>query len=342
LPPKMTRHKKENNFLEQKVIDEKAMLAYLNNELDAQEKQQFEKMLESDPFAQEALEGLQSAKNKPVLTESLSFINKKVRDRAGVKEKKVFSIHWTNYAWAAAILGLLLGIGAVMMTYINDENTETAISQEASDGNLFESKQELSPKEPIQSIAVDTTLVQEQPSSDTQATEVAVVETVVVEEETNTTATSVPSKPSPTIPEKTVSSEKTANADQTESRKASPVKVAANVTMDDAMKSFNSGNYNESNAMFEAILQKEPSNADALYFSAIGEYTNGNLKRSEKNFDKLIKEGSKYGEGSKWYKANILLQKGNKEEAKKLLNELSQSGGSYKERAIKKMAEIHF
>src|SRR4051812_29049885 len=110
----MTRHKKESKFLEQEIIDEAAMLAYLNNELDAQEKQQFEKLLEGDPFAQEALEGLQAAK-KPVVSESLSYINKKVRDRAGLKAKKPFAIHWTNYAWAAVILGILIGVGSVMM-----------------------------------------------------------------------------------------------------------------------------------------------------------------------------------------------------------------------------------
>jgi len=69
---------------------------------------------------------------------------------------------------------------------------------------------------------------------------------------------------------------------------------------------------------------------------------NGNTKKSEKNFEKLLKEGAKYSEGSKWYKANILLKKGKRDEAKKLLDELANSGGSYKERAVKKKAEMEF
>ena len=90
------------------------------------------------------------------------------------------------------------------------------------------------------------------------------------------------------------------------------------------------------------ILKQQPNNIDALYWGGISDYINGNTKKSEKNFDKLLKDGTKYVEGSKWYKANILLKKGKKEEAKKLLDELSNTSGSYKERAVKKKAEMEF
>ena len=55
--------------------------------------------------------------------------------------------------------------------------------------------------------------------------------------------------------------------------------------------------------------------------------------------DKLIKKGS-YTEGSKWYKANILLSKGNKDDAVKILKQLTSSTSVFKERAIKKLEEI--
>ena len=112
--------------------------------------------------------------------------------------------------------------------------------------------------------------------------------------------------------------------------------------MDDAMKSFNSGDYKTSSDQFSEILKQQPTNADALYFGGISDYINGNTKRSEKNFDKLLKDGTKFSEGSKWYKANILLKKGKRDEAKERLDELANSGGSYKERAVKKRAEVEF
>lgn len=50
------RHKTEKMKLsEQGVIPEEALLAYINNELTAEEKQELEKLLKDDPFAQEAL-----------------------------------------------------------------------------------------------------------------------------------------------------------------------------------------------------------------------------------------------------------------------------------------------
>ena len=107
-------------------------------------------------------------------------------------------------------------------------------------------------------------------------------------------------------------------------------------------KSFNGGDYKASSDQFSEILKQQPNNAEALYFGGISEYINGNSKKSEKNFDKLLKDGTKFSEGSKWYKANILLKKGKKDEAKKILDELANSTGSYKERALKKKAEMEF
>jgi hypothetical protein len=369
----MTRHKKENKFLEQKVIDEAAMLAYLNNELDAQEKQQFEKLLESDPFAVEALEGLQAAKNKPVITESRCYLNKKVRDRAGVSQKKMFAIHWTNYAWAAVILGLLIGVGAVMMIYMGRQNSGIAMEKEKITGDsvLFETKQQLKAPESSTVPSLDSmkpaqnaldTLKFSESSKESEPTKVV----STTEPTSNITAsksalnekTTAATKLNPTVNKKTealktvavpaadAAADKKAESQNkpapSKTEKEEANKSPSNVSMDDAMKNFNSGNYKESSEMFEVILQKQPTNADALYFSGISEYINGNFKRSEKNFDKLLKDGTKYADGAKWYKANILLQNGKKDEAKKLLNELSQTGGSYKERAIKKKSELEF
>lgn len=116
----------------------------------------------------------------------------------------------------------------------------------------------------------------------------------------------------------------------------------AGALQDDAMKSFNSGDYSTAGDDFDKILKRDPDNADALYFGGISDYINGKTAKSENNFDKLLKKGNKYIEGSKWYKANILIKKGHSEAAKPLLQDLSNSNGSYKERAIKKLAEMGF
>jgi len=68
---------------EQGVITEEALLAYTRNELTADEKQEFEKLLHDDPFAQEALEGIQASKNNATVANTLLNVNRKVRERNG-------------------------------------------------------------------------------------------------------------------------------------------------------------------------------------------------------------------------------------------------------------------
>jgi len=397
----MNKPKKEKKFLERGVIDEAATLAYLHNELAAEEKQQYEKLLKDDPFAQEALEGLQAAQNKTIATETISSINRKVRERTGLEKKKVFQIHWTNYAWAAVLLGLLIGIGVVMITYIGKKDDNIAMNKDAAsepETNLFENKQELKSAEAPATVLGDTVQtvqiispsgnaradetqakdVTSQAAKNIEAKKDAATENATdkLKEKTNTIVTSPPtangavstaatsgsykSTPSVVSPAAPVAADeraRNANTDtKTEAKKSATVTTTQKVirgsimereeadkvtviTMDDAMKNFNNGSYKESSEQFDAILQQHPSNADALYFGGISDYINGNTRKSEKNFDKLLKEGTKFVDGSKWYKANILLQKDKREEAKKLLDELSQSNGSYKERAVKKKAD---
>ena len=374
----MSNPKTENKFLEQGFINEAAMLAYLNNELTAEEKQQFEKLLQEDPFAQEALEGLQSSQNNTVVTQTIFSINQKVYERTGAKDKKIFQLHWTNFAWAAALLVLLIGIGAVMITYIGKKDSRIALAKEqsnkAEDTGLFQTqKREMkpavqvlvltdTPQKTLPSIApaianqekmVNTT-TSETADRKGKATTVSIdksnvsasdiskkPETFTPKKETTKVTTPLPAKNEPVKKEQlnsvaAPSTQKIMQGSAAENATTTKVAVAS---MADAMKNFNSGNYKESGEQFTAILQQQPNSAEALYFGGISDYINGNSDKSEKSFDKLLKGGNKYVDGSKWYKANILLQKGKRDEAKKLFVELSQSNGSYKDRAIKKIAE---
>lgn len=398
----MSGSKKDNIFFERGAINEASMLAYLNNQLSAEEKQQFEKLLKDDPFAQEALEGLQVSQSQTTVSTTLVSLNKKIRERTGLKEKKTFQIHWSNYAWAAVLLGLLIGIGFVMINFIGKHDSNIAMNKEevtkTADENLFETKQELKPAETpvtiitdsVQTVLPDIMKADEAKDKDatlkaldnteaknaakedvsskgkegtstatpTSATGASSNSIVSVTDKNTAGAVSPAAAEGVNEPSKNVKSNRMAD-NKTEGREVVTAPATQKVvrgsivereevgnvtviTVNDAMKNFNSGNYKESSEQFDAILQQHPTNADALYFGGISDYINGNARKSEKNFDRLLKDGTKFMEGSKWYKANILIQKGKREEAKKLLDELSQSSGSYKERATKKKAELEF
>ena len=398
---------------EQGIICEEALLAYVNNELNGDEKQELEKLLLDDPFAQEALEGLQQS-TKASAAVAVNNINKKVRERVGLKERKIIQLHWSNYAWAAVVFGLLIGVGFIMVSYFGKQDSSIAMNKNtAEEVNLLEKKVEETSVAPTDiTVATDSIVVTEQQNvaADESPAEVAPAfkandKEVAEAESKDMKAVATKQQPAaapvkvaaPALPandadkslavsggaakgkeEVTMSSYKVASGDaKTEQKNIAakakeeslkkkaverkedaapttesivrgsivetmPVNKVTIITMDDAMKSFNSGDYKASSEQFSEILNQQPTNADALYFGGISDYINGNTKRSEKNFDKLLKDGTKFTEGSKWYKANILLKKGKRDEAKKILDELANSSGSYKERAVKKRAEVEF
>lgn len=388
----MSRRKKDELFGGEQPLSESVMLAYLRNELSAEEKAVFEKQLASDPFAADALEGLRTTQ-ATMLAEKLASIKKQVREKSGLKETKQIYLHWSTYAWAAVVFGILLGVGFLLINYVGINQRDLAMNKEPDEQintTLFEEQRKTEALLPVKT-AVST-------DSATEGTTAAkTLESVPVTENASTVSTAADDataeKPSPTPPpaKENQSSFKSAdnnpaNATEaenknelsgvakapmaefavreepgtkmqlvtaTEAKKISSqketvepealsdkrAKTTSPATLEDAMKTFNSGNYTEAARQFDEILKKTPQNSEALYFGGISEYINGNNKKSERNFDLLLKT-NRYTEGSKWYKANILLKKGKREEAIKLLQELSLTNGSYKQRAVKKLEEF--
>ncbi len=381
----MSGPKKDKVILsEQGIVTEEALTAYLQNKLSPDDRLQLEKLLQEDPFAQDALEGLKSSLNQTTVKASISSLNKKVRERSGLKERKKLEIHWVNYAWAAVVLGLLIGIGFIMVNFLDKKTDNLALNEKKE----MPAAPALQPKDTVSISAKPETL-----TTDSNATKRVVADTLAIMVSKNV-AVSKQEEQKPVLQtekdlKKTeaakqaaapIDAMQTKNAiaknapenlqkkDDKQNNVKSPVagvnerapaaadkEVKAKKTedykqevrdpaalQDEAMKSFNSGDYNTAADGFDKILKHDPENADALYFGGISDYINGKTVKSESNFDKLLKKGSKYQEGSKWYKANILIKKGHSEAAKALLQDLTNTNGSYKERAIKKLAEMGF
>lgn len=419
----MSRQKGDRDLFPQGNIGEEAMLAYLRGELSEEEKQQFEKLLKEDPFAQEALEGMASMPVQEDISHSFHAIKKKVRERSGAQVKRGLQMRWTIYAWAAVVFGLLIGIGFLMVNYLETKGPELAQStqkQKDTEPAFIQGR----PEEPTLiavpdsgSANINTTATEQNLSGEGDQTtdllsvtnkkdqkekdegfaikeaEPAKAKPSVITSEKNIAnvnqvpvAVSAPALPnnnnagmitSPApgaiqrkeqedndLPEKkavVAEEESSQKASAKKEEKAARGKAKGNgtaatlsdlrgaaeestkrVSIDDAMQSFNAGEYKKSSAQFDEVLKKDPTNTDALYFGGISDYIEGNISKGEKNFDKLLKAGNRYIEGSKWYKANILLQKNKKAEAKKLLQDLAGANSSYKERAVKKLAEMDF
>lgn len=412
----MSNPKTNKELLDQGIISEAAMLAYLGNTLSADERLQFEKLLAEDPFAQEALEGLQAAANAQAATASIARVKSKVRERTGATgEVKVVKMHWTSYAWAAAIFAMLIGIGFLMVGYMGKKADTLAMNQQHENKTAETQTPFLENADKNQSggattgtaadsgtFIVNTNEVAEPPVAGVAENKPAVTPDLQIQEErkfaapvqanegvlkqtaeqknlstspaagmnstitANNGVTAVPAGKTNSAAAYNTAPVTTADADRnddakrdkevayktpqreealnemvvTSNTKKEKAKDAGTTSIEDARSSFNSGDYKKAGDQFDAVLKNEPNNPDALYFGGISDYINGKTNKSEKNFDKLLQDGKRYQEGSKWYKANILLKKGKKEEAKKLLQDLANSTGSYKERAVQKLEEV--
>lgn len=378
----MSKPKTNSGFLTDGQIGEQDMLAYLRNELSDAQRQQFEKLLREDPFAQEALEGLQTAESVNAAGR-IAGIRQRVREKTGVKETRLVQMHWINYAYAAVVFGVLVGIGFLMVQWAGNNKNELALHKpEATvqEQVLFEEKTDTAAAITASDALTDTLAatatvaedlgggakqnVKQDVVAEAAAAPVKTVPAAAAGATMNSTLVTssnaevaVPataaSKALAKEPAKVEEAKMQRDAERTETlvateaaarkattqKKTEAEKAIPTTTLDDAMKSFNSASYQKASEQFDEVLKRDPDNSEALYFGGISDYLNGKSAKSEKSFDRLVKS-NRYTEGSKWYKANILLKKGKKEEATKILNELSGSAGMYKERALKKLEEI--
>jgi hypothetical protein len=361
------------------------MLAYLRNELSQEQRQQFEKLLAEDPFAQDALEGLQAAESVNAAGR-IANIRHRISEKTGAKETRLIQIHWINYAYAAVVFGVLVGVGFLVIHFAGNNKNELALNKPvdaSAEQTLFEEKADSAVTETSTAelladtiaIAVNTkaedaggTVAMESLKNQASENVAKAVTTTSSKTSTDMNSTIVATSNADAAVsgaakasmqregiraseeskvmndakrnEVAVRSEAAARQPEATQKKAEAEKsTSASTSLDDAMKSFNAASYQKASEQFDEVLKRDPDNTEALYFGGISDYLNGKSAKSEKSFDKLVKT-NRYTEGSKWYKANILLKKGKKEEATKLLNELSGSSGMYKERAIKKLEEL--
>ena len=334
---------KHINLTEDGVITQEALLAYAEGRLSDAERTQLDQLLRDDPFAQDALEGMRISPAPAEIPAAISSINTLLRERAGMRErkKKGIEIHWANYAYAAVVIGVLIGVGYVMIHIYSNKHEEIAMTKAVPQAQesipIVEEKKKETP-------LVDTAAIQR--STDSTSVNPAAL-TVASTGATNggTYAYSSSDADKDQKPTANTTADDKAAASNLEkmapATKPSPAiggEVAAQLGV--ARTFFEAGNYVDAEKRYNEILASQPDNADALYFGGISSYLNGSKGSGEANFDKLAKSGL-YPEGTKWYKANILLKKGKKEEAKKLLLDLVNTNSIFKDRAIKLYEELY-
>jgi tetratricopeptide (TPR) repeat protein len=325
---------KHIDLTEDGVITQEALLAYAEGKLSDAERAQVDKLIKDDPFAQDALDGLRSSGNKTEIKSAISAINTQLREKTGVRErkKKGIDIHWANYAYAAVVLGVLIGVGYVMINVLSSEHREEAMNKPVPKAQesmpvVEKKKEELKPDTTKQIAAA--------PQTDSMNLKTTDAETAKEKDKNTANVTSAGNV--------------VAMNDQmpAAAAKAAPAEAPKSKTDIDAIAAqlgvartfFGSGDYISAEKEYNKVLTMQPDNSDALYFGGICAYYNSSRGFGEANFDKLAKT-NQYTEGTKWYKAAILIKKGKKEEAKPLLRDLINGNSYFKERAVKQYEEL--
>lgn len=337
-------------------ITDAAISAYVEDRLPDAQRDEFLKLLAQDPFAQEAVEGLKLSSAKAI-TEKLEEIHLALQEKTGAGKKKSFSlnINWSLLAYAAAVVGLLVGVGFMFSWYKqNAQDTQLAMVEQVDTLSLV--KEEVVILDDTSVTLEDTTALASTEVLETEISASAPIASATIPiEETATPAPALMASKkqlekseAPAAARGAVGATAKMTADRTEdalrvtndmSAKSFDKAQSTQGTYQQAIQQFNSGDYKQAEQTFGEVIQSSPDNYDAVYFEGVSSYINGNNAKAEQNFDKLLKKGA-YAEGSKWYKANILLKKGKTEDAKRLLNDLSSGSSIFKERAVKKLETI--
>ena len=329
---------KHIDLTEDGVITQEALLAYAEGKLSDAERAQVDKLIKDDPFAQDALEGLSSSPNRSDIKTAVTTLNTQLRDKTGVRErkKKGIDIHWANYAYAAVVLGVLIGVGYVMINVLSSEHREEAMNKTV-------------PKAQ-ESVPVPAEKMKEEPKADTtkqiaalshqDSLDIATKNIALDKDKEDKTTNEVANSGAVAMNDQKPAAAKSASAPAEEERKSKSDIDAIAAQLGVARTFFGSGDYVNAEKEYNKVLAMQADNSDALYFGGICAFYNGSKGLGEANFDKLAKT-NQYTEGTKWYKASILIKKGKKDEAKPLLRDLINSNSYFKERAVKQYEELY-
>ena len=113
--------------------------------------------------------------------------------------------------------------------------------------------------------------------------------------------------------------------------------VSDNYEFDKAMVDYKMGDYDKALKTWEGLLKDNANNDTLNYFIASAHLADNNPESSLAFFDKVIgSTNSVFLQDAQWYKALILLNKGNKQEA---INLLQKTEHPDKEALLRKLKE---
>lgn len=324
------------------AFSEKEWVEFLSHRLPTEKEAEFIKISKNHEFSSDALEGIEQVPNRAHVLSSINNINSKIKTRTEGSSEITLTANQFNYvrmAVIAATLILVIGIGSVLFYFMNNIKQETVAETKA---QMIESTNEnpvpeiLSDAVAIAPVLNDTSVLmitQKKEDIKSIAGNTAALTTAPVPPVTAAIIKKDLDKKSKDL-EITIQDAKLKSEESAEIGKTSKTASSIGIEKESAPSMAASPTLSEVLAEKKVSIFKDEANTTInLYQTGIDEMNKGNSEEAIKNFDKVISQNSGFKVDAKWYKAQLLLKKGEHKKALKILKELSENENPYRNRA---------
>lgn len=119
------------------------------------------------------------------------------------------------------------------------------------------------------------------------------------------------------------------------------VEISYKQTLESGIKALKNENYQSALTQFDLILKIHPKDVNALFYGGIAFYNLDQFNDAKIKFEEVLKnKQTTFNQEAKWYQAKNLIALKENKKAKKILQEIIDVNGFYKEQAIEKLGEL--
>ena len=365
--------------LKNQHIDFNSFRKYYTGAMSSDEKINFEKNIDSDPFAKEAFEGFLLLENDFNRISSIENTNIALKEKFGIEEKSTFPIK-SIFAIAATMVVLIGSYFAISSNFKNqnefaEHKTESIESivinndelglQDNSTNEIYDSLD--FSNDTLKEIADDNIVIEETEIKNSKE------KSIYENKKTNKT-----DKADIEIIKQTPKTKKQISAEQFDfyrNQKKSENKVVANSSKDEinvnavtevssttsnsiyyepesivpttentnykkGIVAFNNKEYSKAIRLLNTSIYQKKNISSSNYYLGLISYNQNKPTKAIKYFDKMIHSNSSFKEDAQWYKSLALIRRGNKNDALILLKKIINSNSKHAKSATVKLKEL--
>lgn len=120
------------------------------------------------------------------------------------------------------------------------------------------------------------------------------------------------------------------------------IEITYKATLEKAMAYYNAKKYTLALKEFDIILKEHPNEVNALFYSGLSEYHLQRYQKASGKLDRVLTNPkTQFNQEAEWYKALTLIELKKTDEAKKLLQKISNSSGFYKLKAKEQLKKLN-